>query len=98
MINHRQTILDRLKAIQPELQAKYPVAHLWLFGSVARDEATESSDVDLLYEPAAPMGLELMSLWDDLEALLGCKVDLGDRRYVKPRLKPYIEGDLINVF
>jgi len=50
---NRQTILDRLKAIQPELQAKYPVAHLWLFGSVARDEATESSDVDLLYEPAA---------------------------------------------
>ena len=72
--------------------------HLWLFGSVARNEATDFSDLDLLYQPNVPLGLELMSLWDELETTFGCKVDLGDVRYVKPSLKASITKDLIDVF
>jgi predicted nucleotidyltransferase len=94
----RHTVLQQLKTLQPSFQARYPLAHLWLFGSVARDEAHPASDLDLLYEATEPMGLELMSLWDELEALFQCKVDLGDRRYVRPALKPFVEADLIDVF
>jgi predicted nucleotidyltransferase len=94
----RDQTLRILHRLQPQMQTHYGIEHLWLFGSVARDEACETSDVDLLYQPAKPVGLELMALWDELEAQLGCKVDLGDIRYLKPHLKALIEKDLWHVF
>jgi predicted nucleotidyltransferase len=84
--------------MQPLLQGQYGIEHLWLFGSVARGEALAGSDVDLLYQPSVPLGLELMTLWDELETAFGRKVDLGDVRYVKPQLKEAIAVDLLDVF
>lgn len=55
------------------------VKSLSVFGSVARDEATRSSDVDLLveFEDGHPNGLfEFISVRNYLEDLLGCRVDL----------------------
>ena len=69
-----------------------------VLGKPAMNEATDFSDLDLLYQPNVPLGLELMSLWDELETTFGCKVDLGDVRYVKPSLKASITKDLIEVF
>ncbi len=98
MVQTTQQVIQKLQMMQPSLQQQYGIKHLWLFGSVARNEATPFSDLDLLYQPSIPLGLELMSLWDELEATFGCKVDLGDVRYVKPRLKATITKDLIDVF
>ncbi|MFN9691956.1 MAG: nucleotidyltransferase family protein [Vampirovibrionales bacterium] len=98
MKQSKSDVLKRLILLKPSLQEDYGIEHLWLFGSVARDEATEASDVDLLYQPSKPLGLELMTLWNLLEEQLGCKVDLGDLRYVKARLKDAIAKDLFDVF
>ncbi|MCX5921263.1 MAG: nucleotidyltransferase domain-containing protein [Candidatus Melainabacteria bacterium] len=98
MLKTTQQVIEQLQSMQPSLKQIYGIEHLWLFGSVARNEATAFSDLDLLYQPSLPLGLELMSLWDELEATFGCKVDLGDVRYVKPRLKASISKDLIDVF
>jgi predicted nucleotidyltransferase len=91
-------VIKVLHNLKYQIKTQYGIEHLWLFGSVARDEATPHSDVDLLYMPSKPLGLELMTLWDELETQLGCKVDLGDIRYLKPTLKALIAKDCLKVF
>jgi len=51
-----QNILQILKQHKPELQRKYPVAGIGVFGSYARGEATEKSDIDIAVDLSGPMG------------------------------------------
>ena len=75
------------------------VDHLYLFGSYARDEATQSSDIDILIELNKPIGLfQLMNLQDKLQTLLGKQVDLGTIDGVKDRFKSQVNMDVIHVF
>ncbi len=70
----------RLKAILrehlPYLAAEYGVKRIGLFGSVAKEEAHETSDVDLLVEFERPIGFRFFDLVDELERLLGRPVDV----------------------
>ena len=65
-----------LRANQPYLAAVYGVKKIGLFGSYARSEAVESSDVDLVVEFERPIGLQFVELANYLEDLLGEEVDL----------------------
>ena len=83
----RRSSLAILSAHEDDLREQFGVKSMSLFGSVARDEATEASDVDLLVEFDRPTGyFGLIVLQEHLEGLLGCKVDLGTPRSLKPRL------------
>src|SRR5450759_5624384 len=74
----RDNVLHLLTEQRGELAQRFGVQSLALFGSVARDEASSTSDVDLLVEFNRPVGLfGLFALQNHLEALLGCAVDLG---------------------
>lgn len=85
-------VIDTLRQ-QREAICAFHVASLFLFGSVARNEAKASSDVDLLVEFSQPVGLfTLARLQIYLEKLLGCEVDLG----TPDSLKPYMQ-DLVMV-
>jgi uncharacterized protein len=91
-------ILDKLRANKSDIQKKYPIASIALFGSYAREEQTPESDVDLLVEFNGPMGWEIVDLVEDLEKLLNIKkIDLVSKKYVKSHYMPYIEQSLINV-
>jgi hypothetical protein len=91
-------LLQTLKQKNAELTTKFGVKSLSLFGSVARNEATAASDVDLLVEFNRPMGyFGLFALQDYLEKLLGCPVDLGTPDSLKPYIKERIQGELIRV-
>jgi predicted nucleotidyltransferase len=91
-------VLQTLKQKNAELITKFGVKSLLLFGSVARNEATSSSDVDLLVEFNRPVGyFGLFALQDYLEKLLGCPVDLGTPDSLKPYIKERIMGELIRV-
>lgn len=94
---NRTYILSCLRDAKPALQKQYPIHSIALFGSVARGETTRSSDVDILVEVDPSIGLEIVTLGDQLEKLLGCKVDLISRRAIKPSLWKHIEPDLIYV-
>ena len=77
---NRNHVIRILSEHNDELTGKFRVKSLALFGSVSRGEAGPGSDVDLLVEFDGPVGyLGLFALQDHLEALLGCKVDLGTR-------------------
>jgi len=94
---YRQTVLaqlhDRLDTIR-----SFGVQSLALFGSVARDEATEASDLDFLveFEGAATFD-RYMDLKFFLEDLFGKPVDLVTRRSLKPQIAASVLEEAINV-
>ena len=72
----------------------HPV-RIGIFGSTARGEDTENSDIDILYQLKNAVGLlAMVRIKDSLEEKLHKKVDLVSERYVNPQLKPYIMNDL----
>ena len=71
---------------------------LRLFGSVARDEASERSDVDVIVDfDATPSLFGFLSLQGYLRDLLGTKVDLVTETGLKERARRYVEKDAVNV-
>lgn len=75
------------------------VKSLGLFGSVARDEATSASDVDILVEFSQPVGFfQLFDLQYFLEDLLQRPIDLGTVTSLKEHLKKPILEDMVRVF
>ncbi len=80
-----------------DLKNRFGIRSLWLFGSVARNEHQEGSDVDVCVE-MAPNLYQLISLKQGLEALLGCTVDVVRmNRNMSPFLKREIEKDGIYI-
>ncbi len=69
--------------------ARYGIARLMIFGSVARGTAVASSDVDVLYElqPGRRLGWEIEDLSDELSELFGRPVDLVSRAALHERLR-----------
>ncbi|QLE00367.1 nucleotidyltransferase family protein [Galbibacter sp. BG1] len=66
-----------------------------IFGSEARNEASEDSDIDILYQFKNTIGLfNLIGLKQNLEKKLNRKVDLVSEKFINPKLKPYILNDL----
>ncbi|MBL1215309.1 MAG: nucleotidyltransferase [Ignavibacteriae bacterium] len=77
-----------------------PVLRAYLFGSEARNESAESSDIDILVELdySAPIGLEFLKMKIDLEDLLQKKVDLLSIPGVSKYIKPFIDQDKILIY
>ncbi|WP_280338460.1 nucleotidyltransferase domain-containing protein [Nocardia neocaledoniensis] len=70
-------LLEEHRSEFEALLARYPVANVWLFGSVARGEDRSDSDLDLLVELAAGASvLDILDLDAELGELLGCPVDV----------------------
>lgn len=94
----QDTVLKILRQKDVELAKQFGVKSLLLFGSVARNEATTASDVDLLVEFNRPVGyFGLFALQDYLEELLGCPVDLGAPESLKPNIRERVMGEAIHV-
>ncbi len=98
MPTNSQQILALLKERQGVIALQFGVKRLALFGSAARGELREDSDVDVLVEFDGPSTFDgYFSLKDYLEALLGRTVDLVTERGLKPRARRQVERDLIRV-
>lgn len=94
----RQEVISTLRAQRAALHERFGVARLTLFGSVARDEAVQTSDVDLLVEFDKPVGLfSFLELQHHLETLLGRAVDLGTPQSLKPRLRARVLAETVRV-
>ena len=93
----RETTLERLRALEPQLRER-GIKRADLFGSVARGDASEDSDVDLLVELSRPMGFEFFALEDFLSDTLGRSVELSTRAGMRPRVLAAAEEDLVRVF
>jgi predicted nucleotidyltransferase len=90
-----QTILEKLRHHKPELQRKYPISRLGVFGSYARGEATIDSDIDIAVEITGPMGLNFVAMADEIEDLFGIKTDIVPLRSIKPQYLPSVQKDIV---
>lgn len=93
----RERVLNTLHAHKEELSAKYGVTRMGIFGSVARDQATETSDVDIVVE-MPPDLFQMVHMKEELEQLLGIPVDLIRlHRHLSTFLKRRIDDEAIYV-
>ena len=92
-----EQIKTALARHKPALQRKYNIRQIGIFGSYASGSAEEHSDIDILVEFDQPIGLEFVSLADELEELLGVKVDLVSKNAIKRNMLPYVLEDLVYV-
>ena len=90
-------ILAQLASIKSELFKKYPLKTLAVFGSCARGEELEGSDIDLVVEFTHSVGMEFVDLSLELEKKLNRKVDLVSRNGLKERFFLKIQDELIYV-
>ena len=94
----RSSVLAVLRQLKPSLCEKYGVTQLGVFGSVARDQATEKSDVDVVIEMERPNLFIAVHIKRELEEALDVPVDLVRyRNRMNPYLKARIEKDAVYV-
>jgi predicted nucleotidyltransferase len=72
----RDEVVRLLQKEQPYLAAEFGVSKVGLFGSYAKGQPDETSDVDILVKLERPIGFRFLELVDYLEAALGRKVDV----------------------
>lgn len=95
VVPRRDDILKALREAKP-LLVSFGVAHVSLFGSYARDEAREDSDVDLLVEFSRPIGMfGFVRLQRELGERIGRKVELVTRAALKPQLRDRILAEAV---
>lgn len=95
---NRQELLQRLSQHRAEIEGRFGVASLALFGSAARGEAGPASDIDLLVEFVDTPGLgRYMGLKFWLEDLLEQRVDLVMKGALEPWASSAVEGEAIRV-
>lgn len=91
-------IKKTLSAHKKELKKKYNTLELGIFGSYARGEQKDTSDIDILVDfSETPDLLKFIELERTLEQLLGCKVDLVRKSSVRPELKTIILSGVIRI-
>lgn len=96
----RDQVIATLKAHEAELRRR-GIAHAALFGSVARGEAGPESDIDILVDiaPEAEIGVyEYVAIAQFLGDIFPIRVDVANRRTLKPLIRPNIERDAVFAF
>lgn len=86
-----------LEEHKSRLSKGYGIKNMAIFGSISRGDSVPDSDIDILVEFEKPIGLDFVTLADELEAILGEKVDLVSKGSLKPKMLKSIEEDLIYV-
>jgi uncharacterized protein len=82
-----QAVIGELRRLQPELRRRYPIREMGVFGSWARGEQTEGSDIDVLVDLDDGVTLiDFVGLQLALADALGVRVDLVMKDGLKPRI------------
>lgn len=95
---NKSEVIKKLASFEDELK-KFSVKDLYLFGSYAREEAGEQSDLDILveFEAGAQIGLfEFARLRRQLSELLGREVDLVTPDAIRPEMKDQILREAVH--
>ncbi len=94
----RSEIIEILKQFKGKYSSQYGILLIGVFGSVARDQASETSDVDIVVKTKTPDPYNIVHMKEDLEEQLNTKVDVVRLRdKMNPFLKKRIEEDAVYV-
>ena len=95
---NRAELLKRLREHKTTLVQNFGVTELSLFGSFARDQAADDSDVDMLVQFNGPAtSKQYFGVQFYIEDLLSRQVDLVTNKALRAEVRPYVERDIINV-
>jgi uncharacterized protein len=99
LVMERDDVIAKLRAHEADLQ-QIGVARLYLFGSVARQDARPDSDVDLFFDTdnARFSLIELVDVQDRVSDILGTETDVMTRASLHPMLRDRIEAEALRVF
>jgi uncharacterized protein len=93
-----EEIKQILRQSKPLLQEQYQITQLGIFGSYARGEQTQESDVDVLIDyDRAPTLFKLVELRDYLSSAIGLKVDIVTQNGLKPRIRERVLSEVVYV-
>jgi uncharacterized protein len=92
-----QEIKNTLSSHKNRLFHDYPIKTLAIFGSYSRKEQNDSSDLDILVEFSDRIGVRFIDLAEELEIIIGFKVDLVSKKGIKEKYLKSIDSDLIYV-
>ncbi len=92
-----QDIKQTLSNHKNRLFHDYPIKSMAIFGSYSRKEQEDSSDLDILVEFSDRIGIRFVDLAEELENIVGFKVDLVSKKGVKEKYLKSIDSDLIYV-
>ena len=96
-MNVSQTLADKRNEIL-RIAAAHGARNLRVFGSVSRDQATEKSDIDILVKLDSGRSLlDIVAIKQDLEDLLGCKVDVVTEDAVSPYIRDQILKEAVSL-
>ncbi|MDH4200025.1 MAG: nucleotidyltransferase family protein [Spirochaetia bacterium] len=97
MIPDKNSVISLIKKNLNELTKKYAITRIGIFGSLAREQATEESDIDIVVE-MEPDLFKRASLKSELEIILGTKVDvIRYSQRMNPHLKQRIDREVLYV-
>jgi len=86
--------LIRQKQVIDEIARRHGATNLRIFGSVVRGEEHPGSDVDILVDMAESRGFaDYLGLVEELEQLLGRRVEIVMERSLSPHFRPYIMAE-----
>ena len=92
-----QEIKNILSSHKSRLFQDYPIKSMAIFGSYSRREQNDSSDLDILVEFSDKIGVRFIDLAEELENIIGFKVDLVSKKGIKEKYLKSIDSDLIYV-
>lgn len=87
-------IKETLSKHKPYLKDKYGLKDIALFGSYVRGDQSEVSDIDIVVEFDRPIGLDFVMFGDELEEILGIKVDVVTKNALSESMFSNIKADL----
>lgn len=91
-------IIDMLRIKKKELEKKYPISELALFGSYARGDNDEQSDIDILIDFNGRIdGFDYIKIAHELEDIFHAKIDLVSRKGIQLKYLPFVYKNLIHV-
>lgn len=93
----RDEVIDTLRVLKPLIMKSFKVRSIALFGSYARGDQTEFSDVDILVDVDSSIGIEFIDLAALIENELGIATDVIPADGIKPRYREFIAKDLVYV-
>ena len=93
----KESVLKILKENKNDLKAKFDVQKIGLFGSFARDEANEKSDIDIIIKVNKKDFFKRFYIKEYLEKLFNKKVDVGYLESIRTPIKKIVEKELIYV-
>lgn len=98
-ISIKNSVLSQLEKILPEIQERFGIETIGIFGSVAREDDVENSDVDIVYTFKEGRGnlKDYCGAIDYIEQTLGRTIDFVSLEWMNPNLKPYVEPEIIMI-